>query len=77
MTLTVREEIVNALCDGFGHENIFNVEIDEDKTYVHVTGFEFPVTVYTDDIDVPEEYGDLRAGIRLDVQAILSSLDAG
>jgi hypothetical protein len=72
--LTIRQEIVNALCAGFGPGAIEDVEVEETQTFVHVKGFDRPITVFRDSIEVPTEYGAVVAGISLDIQAILSNL---
>jgi hypothetical protein len=74
MAKTVREEIVDALRDGFGKDRVSTKEYD-DATDVHVEGYDEPITVWRNDIDVPDCFPDgVKAGIRLDIQALLSNL---
>lgn len=73
---TVREVIVNALCDGFGHDNIAAVDVTDTHTLVTVTGFDDPIQVGIDpeDVILPEWAEPLAAGIKLDVAAVLAAM---
>lgn len=72
--LTLREQITAAIAEGLaepGHDRT-RVEAGADTTWIWVDGFPEPIQVKTDDVIVPPEFGDIAAGIRLDVQAILA-----
>lgn len=62
-------EVVAALRDGFSGEA--HVSSSRGVFYVTPHGFDDPITVRRDGIDVPDSYpAELVAGIRLDCQAI-------
>lgn len=75
--LTVREIIVNALCEGFGHDRIASVTVTDDYTDVLVSGDDEAIRVEHNDVILPEKYHGtlIAAGIRLDVQAILVEIE--
>jgi len=69
---TVREQIVNALCEGFGHEHIANVEVCGEYTDVWLVGDDEPIRVEPLDVVLPEKYHGVTASlIGLDVRTIL------
>ena len=71
---TIRQEIVTAIIEGFeGHALAEEHTGDaEDCTLIYVDGFTEPITVLTDDVLVPDEFGDAASGIALDVDTILA-----
>lgn len=74
--LTLRDQIVNALCDGFGHSVIKNVVRTGDYTDVFIDGYDEPIRVLPLDVLVPDEYErEIVAGIHLDVRAIIADND--
>jgi hypothetical protein len=77
MTLTIREEIIEALRVGFAESSAIHIVEWEDATDVYTSFGRDPITVWPDDIDIPDEYPDeVRGGITLDVQAILAIIQS-
>lgn len=84
MALTLREEIALAIEVGFteaGGRVDIHVEdtvrgdrVTGDVTVIDVDGYDEPILVYADDVRVPECFGAIAAGIRLDVQTILADI---
>lgn len=67
---TLREEITDALVEGFSGKVI--VEVCEEETLVYVDGYGAPIRVVPDDVIVPDELEECASGIALDVQAIMA-----
>ena len=72
--LTLREQIVNAIVDGFGGpEEIEKVEVDGEESRIFVKDHDEPIVVEPLDVIVPDSFhSSVGAGIRLDVQAIIA-----
>lgn len=69
---TLREEIADAIQTGLGDQFV-RLEEHDNATDVHTTIDNEPITIWRDEINVPEPYGDaIRSGIALDVRAILA-----
>lgn len=75
--ITLREEIVNAIVEGFGGpEEIAKVEVDGEESKIFVKDHDEPIVVLPLDVIVPDSFhSSVGAGIRLDVQAILADND--